>query len=53
MADQNFVVGYRAAVDKAAFLTAEASEVVEEISHWKITGDKGTLWAEQMLVKKK
>jgi len=43
MADEKFIVGYRAE-EKAAFLNVEASEVVEEGSHWKITGSKGTLW---------
>jgi hypothetical protein len=43
MADQKFIVGYRAE-DKASSLTVEASEVIREGPCWKITGSKGTLW---------
>jgi hypothetical protein len=43
MADQKFIVGFNGA-DKSGFLEVEASEVVEEGSHWKVTGSKGTLW---------
>jgi hypothetical protein len=43
MADQKFNVVCRG-VDKSHHITVEASEVIGEGSHWRITGSKGTLW---------
>lgn len=43
MADQEFIVACLG-VEKAHLLNVEASNVIEEGSCLKITGDKGTLW---------
>jgi hypothetical protein len=43
MADQIFVIGYRS-VEKFGFLKVHASSVTQEGSHWRISGDKGTLF---------
>jgi hypothetical protein len=44
MADQKFYVGYKEEEDKVKRFEVEASEVTQEGTAWKITGDKGTLW---------